>query len=396
MPYPNPNVPITRWTDVQIGFRVSDSGSGLRNVTLRYSNSSDLDASPSWTAEMHLLQGDNYDGNWTVLLRPEIKGIAIFYQPEGYDFCGNKRYGEKRGYDVQNLTSPRADIQITVDDLDFASKLMTIGIVCTISYASPYDAFLLQIEQGFGSGYCWNVNATHFSIPRVGGFFYQGTLKWRTRMAGAINFYPFDSYIIDLHMKLLLSPLDKNSARIVFVFYGPLSLLFDYNVPRNQTESLQDGVNMFFVASVTRKPSLISPIMQPIYATFFVLGSIALLSFRRDDLSNRLRILIGLFTFVVILFFTITRILQDAGLSEKRTRCTCCHEIEPCDQDPNPENSQLASSSPVVEERFWVSWSMLLNLQYISISPLVKGIRATCHVSRRDVTITIEEVTGPH
>jgi hypothetical protein len=30
LPYPNPNVPITRWTDVQIGFRISDSGSGLR------------------------------------------------------------------------------------------------------------------------------------------------------------------------------------------------------------------------------------------------------------------------------------------------------------------------------------------------------------------------------
>jgi hypothetical protein len=75
-------------------------------------------------------------------------------------------------------------------------------------------------------------------------------------MVGAINFYPFDSYILNLHMKLRVSPLDKNDTSVVFPFSGPLNLIFDYRVMRNETQSLQDGLSMSFAAIVTRKPTL--------------------------------------------------------------------------------------------------------------------------------------------
>lgn len=317
-PYPNANIPITNRTEVQVRFRISDSGSGVRNAILRYSNSSDPNA-PVWrTAEMRLSEGDRYDGNWTAVLRPESNGTTVLYEPEAYDFCENRGFGQKGVYDVQNPPAPRAEIQITVDDLDFASKLMTITIICTITYGSPYDAFLLQIQQGYGSGQSWNVNATYLSVPRVGGFFYQGILKWRTQMVGASNFYPFDWYILDLHMRLLVSGLNSSNTRVTSAFFGPISLVYDYGIMRNQTVPLSGWSDMYFKANVTRKPNLGEPmaLMGVVYATFFVLGSIALLTYGKEGFVNRLRILIGIFTFAGILYFTITRVLQDAGISD--------------------------------------------------------------------------------
>jgi hypothetical protein len=76
---------------------------------------------------------------------------------------------------------------------------------------------------------------------------------------------------------------------------------------------------MYFESLITRKPNLTSQAIastQVVYATFFVLGSTALLPFRKDDVVNRLRILIGIFTFTGILYFTIARVLQDAGITE--------------------------------------------------------------------------------
>jgi hypothetical protein len=316
-PYPNPNVSLTNQTEVQIVVRISDSGTGVRNATLRYSNSSNPRALTWRTVEMHLAEGNRYVGNWIAVL-PVMNNGTVIYEPEAYDFANNRGIGWKMSYDISNPPMPTAEIQITLDNLDFASKLMTIGIVCTITYASPYDAFLLDLQQGIGYGEYW-INNTQMIVPRAGGSFYQGVLKWRTPMVGAVNFYPFDSYILDLRMRLWVSGLDRNNTRVAFPFFGLMSLTFNSAVRTNQTETGPNGPNMHFAVLITRKPNLTSQAIastQVVYATFFVLGSTALLTFRREDLVNRLRILVGIFTFSGILYFTIAGVLQDAGISE--------------------------------------------------------------------------------
>jgi hypothetical protein len=316
-PYPNPNVSLTNRTEVQIAVRISDSGSGVKNATLRYSNSTNPSA-PAWrTVHMHLAEGDRYDGSWIAVL-PAMSNGTVIYEPEAHDFANNKGIGWEMSYDISNPPSPTAQIQITLDNLDFTSKLMTIGIVCAITYDSPYDSFLLDLQQGIGYGEYW-INSTRLVVPRAGGSFYFGVLKWRTPMVGAVNFYPFDSYVLDLRMRLSVSGLDRNNTHVVFPFFGLVSWTFNSAITTNQTEIGPNESNMHFAALITRKPNLTSQaiaITQVVYATFFVLGSTTLLSFRREDLANRLRILVGIFTFSGILYFTIAKVLQDAGISE--------------------------------------------------------------------------------
>jgi len=313
LPYNQPpNIPITNWTQVQVRFNITDSGSGVKRAILRYSNSSDLSPRFLTDVEMDRTDGDRYDGSWVGIIPQMASGTNVTYTALAYDFSGILgEWFDNASYTVGTPPHPRAIVFITLEGLDLVSKNITLSLQVGAEFASPYPADRL---------WCYATRLgesvhTDFTIARNGGFWYQSSFKWTTRLPDTTRLYPFDKYRIGFELELWMPGLNKSNTEIYFL-PGLVGLGFDNTVITNQTESDGRTSKVLFEFELTRKPSSIDPIMWAIYALFFMLGSTAWLPVSREHLANRLRIFVGLFTFVVLLLFTVTNILRDLGISE--------------------------------------------------------------------------------
>jgi hypothetical protein len=302
--------PITEWWETDVIYNITDSGSGVKEVTLRYTNSSDPKAPLSMKSEMQMSEGDRYDGIWVGVVPPMKNGTRIRYLAEAYDFCGNAGNSTDWEYDVISLQSPYSTVQVVLEDIDLFTWDATLHVVFAAYLPSRYPPALINswIETG--------MDVKYFQIPRGSGFWYQGSLTWKTHFYGETTLYPFDSYSLPVNITTYSWGLNASNSRV--------KLYSGYNVTRsfdpfmwNHTEVLQPGdqLHVSTLFWLNRKPSLIDPIMQSIYAIFFVLGSTAWLPLRRRYLASRLGMYIGLFTFVIVLLFTATPILERAGIS---------------------------------------------------------------------------------
>ncbi len=308
----NPDLPITEWTEVAVKFTVRDSGSGVSKAVLRFSNSSDP-AALIFQREMYLSGGNRYDGNWTGVIPATNAGTRVFFQAEAEDFFGNIGYSgvfSDHSYFVTSQAAPSASVHIAIESLNFTSKKATFNIFLSVYSPSrfPSDFLSSEIRQTIV------FDEIRPPIPRSSGFYYQFSSKWSTPFYGAINLYPFDFYRIGFDITLWASGLNASNTSVEFFAVAPLILSFDFHLTNNSTQSLGDRVRISLFAELTRKPGLINPIMQAIYAIFFILGSSVWI--RPSDLTRRIQLFLGLFTLVVVLFFTITPILERAGLSE--------------------------------------------------------------------------------
>jgi hypothetical protein len=150
------------------------------------------------------------------------------------------------------------------------------------------------------------------NVTSLGGYQYLGALVWKVPLEPAItqNLYPFDAYFVAFNVTLAVDGLTPNKTSIGFYLWSPPSQLFN-----NQTYWSGVSTNGFLTRVsialiLDRKPTLIVPIMQPIYAIYVLLGLTAWLPYRRKYLDARITFLSGLFTFVVVLFFTVNQVLQ--------------------------------------------------------------------------------------
>jgi hypothetical protein len=302
--------PITEWWETDVIYNITDSGSGVKGVTLKYTNSSDPKASLSMKSEMHLSEGDRYNGIWIGVVPPMKNGTRVRYLAESHDFSGNAVSSTDSEYHVVPQHSPYSTIQVSFEDIDLVTRTATVRIFVGTNLPSRYPPPLLNswIETG--------IDIEYFQIPRISGFWYQGSLTWRTHFYGETTLYPFDSYWLPVNITIYSWGLNGSNS--------PVELYSGYNVTKsfdpsmwNHTEVLQPGeqlhVSTFFW--LNRKASLIDPVMQSIYAVFFVLGSTAWIPLRRRYLASRLGMYVGLFTFVIVLLFTATPILEGAGIS---------------------------------------------------------------------------------
>lgn len=310
------NTPIVNYSKVVVNYDVSDAGSGVRQVTVKYSNSTDLTHNLSMSLNLTLAEGDRYDGLWNDTIPPMPNG-TVYYQATAVDYSGNTVPSDRMHYEIglSSYLKTSARITIYVYNLNLTSRTMTTYFDISVSYPSPYPADSLpghfEIDQPSN-----NVIAPE--IPRQNGFDYHMSYIQEIGIYD-VNLWPFDSYSLDLTFSIANTPnLNSNNTSVDFALESLAALQFSNSTPSSHvsTYSFFDGVSstkIYFHVDITRKPTATNPIMQAIYAVFFVLGSIAII--KPSNVSRRLEVFLGLFTFIVILFFTITPILQNQGIS---------------------------------------------------------------------------------
>lgn len=309
------DTPILNFTEVEVRFNVTDSGSGVRLVVVKYSNSTGPTHNPIGGVNLTLAQGDRFNGLWSGYIPPMNNGI-VKYEAQAIDFAGNvansSRSFDTQSYQISPLSDvpPNADIQIGVQNVNLTSRVLTTYLV--ISSFSPTrdtpESFAAHVDiRAPSSSY------EILTMPRTNGFNY---LKSRTYNIPIydVNLWPFDSYFIDIVFHLYAPGLTANNTKVQFFLQGLASLQFDNSTPRVDITKTNYSTDITFQVELTRKPTSIDPIMQVIFAIFFVLGSVAFI--RPSNVSRRLELFLGLFTFIVILFYTITPILQSEGVSK--------------------------------------------------------------------------------
>jgi len=314
----------TSFSAVAIRTVISDTGTGVRDVLLRFSNSSKsstpLDGATFYgplprNVSLNLITGDGYYGTWEGVIPVMANGTRVIYEVEARDFAGNPS-SLRYHYDVASPPNPDANLQIVLEKLDLVTKTMTVRIVLTVNYASraPLDRLQANVVQTSYNGIFGNMFMT---LTRQSGYFYQGVLEEPFPLAPGFteNLYPFDYYYAGFEIGLWLDGLNDSNFRREFYVSGPPRLIFDQQILINKTSTDSGYTHISLLARLDRKPSLINPIMQAIYSVFFLLGMTAWLPYRRNYLQPRLTILTGLFTFVVLLYFTVSRILEELGLA---------------------------------------------------------------------------------
>jgi hypothetical protein len=305
------NTPIVNYTKVVVSFNVTDAGTGVKWVSVVYSNSTDshhqLTMPP---VNLTLAEGDRFDGYWNGTIEPMHNG-TVFYYAVACDYAGNRAPSDTRTYDIAPLSAfpTYVSIDFIVYNLNLTSREMTEYIGISLSYMSPYEVDNIFGQVSItGSSY----NVTSLVLPRQNGFDYQESYFQNIPIFD-VNLWPFDSYRLNITFSLYDTPqFTSNNTSIGFYVEGLAALEFDYSNFTHWSVGKSYWNSVQLVINFTRKP-LLNPIMQVIYAVFFVLGSVALI--RPTHAARRLELFLGLFTFIVVLFFTITPILQAEGIS---------------------------------------------------------------------------------
>jgi hypothetical protein len=308
------DTPIVNFTKVEVSFNLTDSGSGVRRVFVLYSNSTDPTHSLTNQVDLALAEGDRFDGFWTGFIPPMSNGTVI-YEAKAVDFSANmadssQSFG-RQSYEVRPISAfrPYADIQIDVQNLNLTSRMLTVYFFISVNsptaYAENFNFANVEVRQP-------SYDYMPVAIPRESGFLYQKSYARDIRIYD-INLWPFDTYSIDITFDLYGLHLNASNTKVQFFLGLPTSFQFDNSTPATNIVPRIYDTEIAFHVELTRKPSLIDPFMQAIYAVFFVLGSVAWI--RPSKISRRLELFVGLFTFVVVLLFTLTQILQSEGIS---------------------------------------------------------------------------------
>jgi hypothetical protein len=305
------DTPILNYTQVTVSYEVADAGSGVKQVSVEYSNSTDPSHNTTMSIPLTLVEGDQFDGLWTGVIPPMPNG-TVHYHATAADFAGNTATSSTPWhYEIAPLSAfpPTATIQIAVQNLNLSSRMLTTYYFLNIQSPSRYasDNLFAQVSTNSPSG-----NQTDLTIPRVSGFYYEKSFTSDIRIYD-VNLWPFDSYLLDVSITLHASGFNRNNTHVQIFVEGPAGALFASYILRNETKAYSDQIQIFVQIQLNRNASAVD-FMQAIYAVFFVLGSVAWI--RPHKISRRLELFIGLFTFVVVLFFTLSPILKSEGISE--------------------------------------------------------------------------------
>lgn len=325
---------ITDWTPADVIFNITDSGSGVSGANLKFSNSTEANALPSEMIEMRMSWGDRYNGIWIGIVPAMAVGTNVRFWVESHDFNGNARTSEEDDYWVESEGPPAAWVRVSIEDLDLVARNATIKVSVSahLPYRSPpgpqplivtiygYRPFRYLAGPQPARKYSARIGFCEDHAPS--GFGYSCQLTLTVPFDGDPRMYPFDSYLVPVNVTFWYYPgeglngLNPSNLRIDQDYDLDLIQTFDSSIVSNQTEVQTYGREILVSTTfrLVRKPSLIDPVMQSVYAVFFVLGSTVWLPLRRKHLASRLGVYVGLFTFVVALLFTATPILERAGI----------------------------------------------------------------------------------
>ncbi|MGP8070502.1 MAG: hypothetical protein ACLP5V_11490 [Candidatus Bathyarchaeia archaeon] len=318
----------TSLTETAIDAAAQDSGTGVKYVIIRYSDlihqSSLYVANYSLpvphNATTKLVEGDRYNGIWEGVIPIMPNNTFVIYEMQAVDFAGNVG-SDREAYPVSALPSwiPNVDVQIELENLDPASQNMTVRVAITASFiGNPMTpSFAVHIDQVVPTSLRYLVAETDLNVPNEGGDFYEGVWVLKLPLAPGLtqNLFPFD-YYVGFNVTIFLDGLTNKNANCEIFATGAPRLEYDRQLVTNTTSvGMGFGFTQTIIYRFDRKPNLLNPIMQVIYTVFVLLGVIAWIPFRGKGLELRIMVLSGLFTFVILLFFTVNQILQQQGIT---------------------------------------------------------------------------------
>lgn len=287
------------WEKTDVLYRVLDTQSGVKNITMTYETNFDPN---SKIVELKRISGDEIDGTYRGLVGAFPVNTRITFHALSYDYAGNS-LAENTTYvvrtshkfaeifaSIENIDPKtlRADVVFNANgDLPGENASSWIMMTSTDSEGRRYDSFEMPVR-----------NLTQFTGHQV-------VVTKTLYLIGNRTDFPFDNrYYLRLNATLPIKDADlslDNSNPNLAEISGAWRI-------NSAHEKISDKNNPQQIISISfdRNDTSYREIQIVIALMFFPLGAILLLGNKIEDLTNRLALAIGVFAFI----FTLTPIID--------------------------------------------------------------------------------------
>jgi len=309
--------PIAPWELIHVVVNATDSGTGVKNVTLRYEACTTpvnitqcrIDSLP-----MRLTNGDIYNGLWERYLSSPIEAFpnmtVLKLVVTSYDLAGNCGQSE-RTFEIGVGHTRYLYVVIAIDDID--TKTITADFKITVNlmlvpYAEPSREIWVRMSQSW-------FNGTHYARQPIGGFPLEFKEKYRYEgvyylkdfwLNGDRRAFPFDSYWMNFTFEVYLPGYNETNAHVSDVYYSNGTLRQAFIDPSTKTRVFYSDVSESYVSiyfTVDRTLESVLPLELLLLPPFLLLGATFGLSRRR--INERLAVYLAIFVLVAGLLLSL-------------------------------------------------------------------------------------------
>jgi hypothetical protein len=309
--------PIAPWEQVHLVVNASDSGTGVKNVTLRYEACTTPVNIARCKIDMHrmrLTNGDNFNGLWELLLPspgesfPNMTLLNLVVIT--CDLAGNCAHNE-RALEIGVKHTRYLDVTITITNIN--SKTITADFEIRVNlflvpYGEPSKQIWVWMSQSWFDG-------THYLLAPIGGFPLEFKEKYRYEgvyylkdfwLMGDRRAFPFDSYWMNFTFEVYEPGYNETNARVSDVSYsnGTLRQVFVDPSTRNRvfySDDSQSYVSIYF--TIDRTSESVLPLELLLLLPFLLLG--ATLGLGRRRINERLAVYLAIFVLVAGLLLSL-------------------------------------------------------------------------------------------
>lgn len=309
--------PIAPWELVHVVVNATDSGTGVKNVTLRYEACTtpvNITQCKIDTLRMRLTNGDSFNGLWEAQLPSPGEGFPnmtlLNLVVTSCDLAGNCAHNE-RLLEIGVGHTRYLDVTIAISNINTKTITADFEIrvnLMLVPYAEPSREIWVRMSQSW-------FNGTHYIRSQFGGFPLEFKEKYRYEGAyylkdfwlmGDRRAFPFDSYWMNFTFEVYQPGYNETNAYVSDVFYlnGTLRQVFVDPSTINRvfySDNSQSYVSIYFTIDRTQESVL--PLELLLFLPFLLLG--ATLGLGRRRINERLAVYLAIFVLVAGLLLSL-------------------------------------------------------------------------------------------
>ena len=295
---------ITPWDSVRIRANITDSGSGVENVTLFYGFNEPIDEVTQQSfskISMNFVGGDMYNCSYDGVIPPQENDTIVWYYIEASDFAANKRVSNGRSYTIRYGDSSYLWISIKISEIDTKNltAMLTVNFYARLPSRDEPEFFRVEASNIERDPEPFEIKQVPFKR-----FFYEGSVTWNVQLFGNPNCFPYDHYNLNLTFQIGWSAIDKLDIRIGNFSDYKLNHVWKLEPLNNRTDYASKDPKLFADLQIVRKPIDRLPVILPIFGVFFLLGATLLVGVA-DHFKNRLTVYLAPFVFIVGFLYTL-------------------------------------------------------------------------------------------
>jgi hypothetical protein len=309
--------PIAPWEQIHVVVNATDTGTGVKNVTLRYEACTtpvNITQCNINTRRMRLTDGDSFNGLWEALVPSPGEGFPnmtlLNLVVTSCDLAGNCAYNE-RLLEIGVGHTRYLDVTIAISNIntktitaDFEIRVNLMLVPC----AEPSREIWVWISQSW-------FNGTHYLRAPFGVFplefkekyWYEGVYYLKDFwLMGDRRAFPFDSYWMNFTFEVYQPAYNETNAHVSDVFYSNGTLRQVFVDPSTKTRAFYSDESQSYVSiyfTIDRDPESVVPLELLLLSPFLLLG--ATLGLGRRRINERLAVYLAIFVLVAGLLLSL-------------------------------------------------------------------------------------------